>query len=191
MIRQEEDLPKTTILIETQTREVLRKLGVKGESYDDIIRRLVGHWRQSHEVPVPKVSGEDAPEGFTKNEVLIYKGYFCKFMCKKEWDNFYEYQVFENDELKEYARAIYNEETYVDFFEKIFDSDADYQRITKFVMGSLVNQDLLTRELESDGKSYYYLKTSKLKALCPKISKVILPVIDFLVEQYEKEHGKK
>jgi predicted CopG family antitoxin len=52
MITQEEDLAKTTILIETQTREELRKLGIKGESYDDIIRRLMKFWRQSKDTPV-------------------------------------------------------------------------------------------------------------------------------------------
>ena len=31
---------KTTILVETETRDRLRNAGRKGESYDDIIRRL-------------------------------------------------------------------------------------------------------------------------------------------------------
>jgi hypothetical protein len=52
MIRQEEELPKTTILIETKTRDELRTLGVKGESYDDIIRRLMKFWKQSHDTRV-------------------------------------------------------------------------------------------------------------------------------------------
>ena len=43
----QDELPKTTILIETKTREELRTLGVKGESYDTIIRRLMDHWRKS------------------------------------------------------------------------------------------------------------------------------------------------
>ena len=42
-----EELPKTTILIETKTREELRLLGTKGESYDTIIRRLMEHWKKT------------------------------------------------------------------------------------------------------------------------------------------------
>jgi hypothetical protein len=49
MITQEEELPKTTILIETQTREELRALGIKGESYDTIIRRIMDYWKKNHE----------------------------------------------------------------------------------------------------------------------------------------------
>jgi hypothetical protein len=53
----------------------------------------------------------DLPEGFNENEIHIFKGYFCKFMCQSNWDNFYEEQVFLNDALKEHARASYNNET--------------------------------------------------------------------------------
>jgi hypothetical protein len=42
-----EEMPKTTILLETKTREELRLLGTKGESYDVIIRRLIDHWKKS------------------------------------------------------------------------------------------------------------------------------------------------
>jgi predicted CopG family antitoxin len=42
-----DEMPKTTILIETKTREELRLMGIKGESYDDIIRRLIDHWRKT------------------------------------------------------------------------------------------------------------------------------------------------
>ena len=42
-----EEMPKTTILLETKTREELRLLGTKGESYDVIIRQLIDHWKKS------------------------------------------------------------------------------------------------------------------------------------------------
>jgi hypothetical protein len=47
------------------------------------------------EIPAgsPHVPGEDAPEGFTKNYVTVFKGYFCKYVCKQAWDNFYEEEV--------------------------------------------------------------------------------------------------
>lgn len=35
-------MAKTTIQIEEQTRNKLRDLGKKGETYDDIINRLIG-----------------------------------------------------------------------------------------------------------------------------------------------------
>ena len=139
-------------------------------------------------VPVPKVPGDNAPEGSNVNEVHIYKAYFCKYMCQSEHDNFYEDQIFNNDEFKTQARAIYNEETQKDFLDKIFDSDAEYQKMTRFVISSLENQGLLTREVESDGSTYAYRKTSKLRELCPKILGVDLPSIDFLVDEYDKEH---
>jgi len=133
------------------------------------------------DVPLPKVPGEDAPEGFNRNEVLVYKGYFCKFMCQKEWDNFSEEQIFLNQELKENARALYNEESEKAFLEEIFDQDAEYQRLTRFVLDSLLSQGLLER------KETTYWKTSKLKELCPKILAYDLPVIDPLVDEYDKQ----
>ncbi len=33
---------KTSIQIEEETRDKLRKLGIKGETYDQIINRLIG-----------------------------------------------------------------------------------------------------------------------------------------------------
>lgn len=44
----QEEVPKTTILVEINTREKLRRLGSKGESYDTIILRLIKHWEESH-----------------------------------------------------------------------------------------------------------------------------------------------
>lgn len=69
--------------------------------------------------------------------------------------------------------------------ENIFNEDAEYQKMTKFVINSLVNQGLLTRKLESDGSSYSYWKTSKLKELCPKFLAVDLTSIDSLVNEYD------
>ena len=38
----------TTIALSTETKEMLRKLGEKGESYDQIIRKLIerGAWKE-------------------------------------------------------------------------------------------------------------------------------------------------
>jgi hypothetical protein len=141
--------------------------------------------RSSDDVPLPKVVGDNAPKGSNINEVRIYKGYFCKFMCQHDWDNFNELQVFTNDEFKTHARAIYNDETERVFMENIFDSDAEFQKMTRFVIETLVNLGLLTKRLESDGSTYTYYKTSKLKELCPKIMEVGLPSIDFLVDKHD------
>jgi hypothetical protein len=48
------------------------------------------------------------PEGFTKNYVAVFKGYFCKYVCQKEWDNFYE-DILLNEELRNNARSAINE----------------------------------------------------------------------------------
>jgi predicted CopG family antitoxin len=34
-------MSKTTIILEKATRERLRQLGIKGQSYDDVINRLI------------------------------------------------------------------------------------------------------------------------------------------------------
>jgi hypothetical protein len=143
-------------------------------------------------VPVPKVPGDGGlPKDSNESEIHIFKGYFCKFMCQKEHDNFYEHQIFDNDEFKTYAGAIYNKETEEDFLEKIFDSDAEYQKMTRFVIGDLVNKGLLDKKVKPDGTVLEYQKTSKLKAICPEILGVGLPSIDYLVEKYDKEESKK
>jgi hypothetical protein len=41
---------------------------------------------------------------------------------------------------------------------------------------------------EKRGGLEYYYKTAKLYALCPQIVDVILPGIDSLVEQYDRQH---
>jgi hypothetical protein len=46
------------------------------------------------------------PEAFTKNYVALFKGYFCKYVCQKEWDNFYEEDILMNEELRNNARAV-------------------------------------------------------------------------------------
>jgi hypothetical protein len=50
------------------------------------------------------------PKGFTKNYVSVFKGYFCKYVCQKEWDNFYEEDILMNKELRDNARAVINEQ---------------------------------------------------------------------------------
>lgn len=71
---------------------------------------------------IPKPTGEEAPEGFTKNEVTIFKGYFCKYMCEKAWDNFHEEQVFMNEELRKNAKAVFNEQSEAEFHRALYDS---------------------------------------------------------------------
>ena len=34
----------TTIMVKKETRDILKELGKKGETYDDIIRRLIDLW---------------------------------------------------------------------------------------------------------------------------------------------------
>ncbi len=34
----------TVIKVDKTTRELLRSLGTKDESYDDVIKRLIAHW---------------------------------------------------------------------------------------------------------------------------------------------------
>jgi hypothetical protein len=141
------------------------------------------------EIPagIPQIPGEGATEGFTRNYVTILKGYFCKYICQQSWDNFYEETVLLNVELRKYARAVYNEQTEEEFHNALYDNDADYTRLAKYVLQGLVNQGLLTEEKHEVRDSTYW-KTAKLNALCSQIVDVILPGIDSLVEEYDKQH---
>jgi len=40
----ENDLSRTTIILDTSTRDKLKKLGSKGETYEEIILRLMKHY---------------------------------------------------------------------------------------------------------------------------------------------------
>jgi hypothetical protein len=135
---------------------------------------------------IPQIPGQDAPEGFTRNYVNILKGYFCKFACQRNWDNFHKENVLLNEELRDNARALFNEQTEQEFHNALYDNDSDYSRLVKFVLAELIAQGLI-REEEHEGRDSTYWKTSKLKALCPKILKFILPIIDPLVEEYDRQ----
>lgn len=136
---------------------------------------------------IPQVPGQDAPEGFTKNYVTVVKGHFCKYICQQGWDNFYEEKVLTNDHLREYAKAVYNEQTEENIHIALYDDSRDYARLAKYVLNCLVNQGLL-KEKKHEGHDSEYLKTTKLYALCPDIVKYDLPVIKDLVEEYDKHH---
>ena len=43
-----EDVLRTTIVVDSATREKLRLLGVKGETYEDIILKLIKHWKETN-----------------------------------------------------------------------------------------------------------------------------------------------
>lgn len=140
------------------------------------------------EIPagIPQIPGEGAPEGFTRNYVNVFKGYFCKYACLKSWDNFHYAEILLNKELRDNAKAIYNDQTEEEFHNALYDNDEDYARLVKYVLNSLINQGMFTEE-ERGGLDYYW-KTTKLHNLCPQIVQVHLPSIDFLVEEYDKQH---
>ena len=133
----------------------------------------------------PKPTGEDAPEGFTKNYVTVFKGYFCKYVCQNSWDNFYEEEVLLNEELRTNARAIFNERTEEEFHNARYDNNADYARLAKYVLDCLVRQGLLTKEKQQRRDSTY-LRSPKLNEICPQIVKFALPVIQPMVEEYDR-----
>ena len=80
------------------------------------------------------------PEGFTKNYVAVFKGYFCKYVCQKEWDNFYEEDILMNEELRNNARSVINEQSEGEFHNALYDSNAGYALLVRYVLDSLVNQ---------------------------------------------------
>jgi hypothetical protein len=133
---------------------------------------------------IPNVAGVDAPEGFTRNYVTIFKSYFCKYACDKEWDSFYEPDVLMNEELRNNAKAVFNERTEEEFHNALYDNDADYAHLVRYVVDCLVRQGLLREERKGEGNTVYW-RTDKMKALCPEIIRVGLPVIDDLVRKYD------
>jgi hypothetical protein len=111
-------------------------------------------------------------------------------MCQQAWDNFNEEKVFMNDDLRKNARAVFNKESEEEFHIALYDSDADYSRLARFVLDCLVSRRLLLKE-EYPGRDPTYWRTQKLKELCPKITDFDLPVIDPLVDDYERQHHLK
>jgi hypothetical protein len=105
---------------------------------------------------------------------------------QSNWDDFHEENVLLNEELRDNARAVFNEETEQEFHNALYDNDADYSRLVRFVLAQLIAQGLI-REEKHEGRDSTYWKTSKLNALCPKILKYQLPIIDPLVEEYDKQ----
>jgi KAP-like P-loop domain-containing protein len=110
---------------------------------------------------------EKAPEGFARNDVNVVKGYFCKFACKSNRDNFYKEDILLNEELRDNARALFTEQTEQEIRNALDDNDSYYSRLVRFVSAELIAQGLF-REEEHEGRDPAYWKTSKLKALCPK-----------------------
>ena len=135
---------------------------------------------------IPQPTGENAPEGFTRNFVYIFKGYFCRFVCEKEWDDFYEHDVLMNEELTNNARGIFNKESEGEFHKSLYDNDTDYAQLVRYVLNSLVNLQLFRHNQEDAGSTYW--RTNKLKDLCPQILTVQIPSIDHLVEEYDNLH---
>lgn len=43
-------VPRTTIPLEMETRDRLKELGSKGETYDELVNRLIDHYIESQEV---------------------------------------------------------------------------------------------------------------------------------------------
>jgi uncharacterized protein YqeY len=122
----------------------------------------------------------------TRNDVNVVKGHFCKFACKSNRDNFDKEDILLNEELRNNASALFNEKTEQEIRNALDDNDSDYSRLVRFVSTELIAQGLF-REEEHEGRDSTYWKTSKLKALCPKILKFILPIIDPLVEEYDRQ----
>jgi glutamyl-tRNA(Gln) amidotransferase subunit E len=122
----------------------------------------------------------------TRNDVNVVKGHFCKFACKSNRDNFDKEDILLNEELRNNASALFNEKTEQEIRNALDDNDSDYSRLVRFVSTELIAQGLF-REEEHEGRDSTYWKTSKLKALCPKILNFILPIIDPLVEEYDRQ----
>jgi hypothetical protein len=72
----------------------------------------------------------------------------------------------------------------------LYDSNAGYALLVRYVLDSLVNQALF-KEKREEGRHSVYLRTDKLKALCPEILRVILSVIDSLVEEYDRQQKEQ
>jgi len=73
------------------------------------------------------------------------------------------------------------------FTEQLYDSEEGYSRLARYVLDCLVNRGAL-REEKHHGQDFAYWRTDRLKALCPEIMRVMLPVIDRIVDEYDRQH---
>jgi transcriptional regulator len=48
-------MARTTISLEEETRDRLKALGQKGETYDELVNRLIDHWEESEEDDEPEI----------------------------------------------------------------------------------------------------------------------------------------
>ena len=87
--------------------------------------------------------------------MYVFKGYFCKYVCQKEWDNFYEEDILMNEELRDNARAVINKQSEGGFQGALYDSNAGYALLVRYVLDSLVNQALFKEEREEGRHSVY------------------------------------
>lgn len=48
-------MPRTTISLDVETRDRLKELGNKGETYDDLVNRLIDHYVESEDEEEPEL----------------------------------------------------------------------------------------------------------------------------------------
>jgi hypothetical protein len=140
------------------------------------------------DVPTPNVPGDD---GFNVIEERLYKGYFCKFVCQKEWDDFHDEQVFMNDEFIKNARAVFNEQSLQGFLDALLEDNSKYLLFARRMLDALIRRDLFVKEENNPQLGTTYWRTDKLKDLCPTVLQFQFPVIDSLVDVYDKQHESK
>jgi hypothetical protein len=52
-----DSLGRTTLVVDTSTRDKLKQFGSKGETYEDIIKKLMDYYEKSNYGPGSQVSG--------------------------------------------------------------------------------------------------------------------------------------
>jgi hypothetical protein len=57
-----------------------------------------------------------------------------KYACQKSRDNFHYAEILLNKELRDNARAIFNDQTEEEFHNALYDNYADYAPLVKYVL---------------------------------------------------------
>jgi len=115
-----------------------------------------------------KPTGGDIPEPFNYNDVKVWLGKICKYICGKTEDNFPESEFLLNPELNQ-SHAYDNEK---EKHKAMYDSNHPYSKLLLYCLQWLITKGLLETRIVNDvdnSELKEYIKTDKLKNICSQI----------------------
>jgi hypothetical protein len=132
---------------------------------------------------------KSVPSPFNDNDVTIWNALICKYVCQKENSGFNE---------SEFLAAVIDDKILpLGAYDKVMMRKTraegnKFYRLIEFCLDYLRDNRLLEikKEKNSKGLGEHYFATQRLKSICPKIEKVVLPSIRSVLDT-EREIRKE